>query len=236
MSGMQNDQLKLLQDTVFEIQEAVESDEEQILRQHVQLRATFLRNFAQLASYLADGGVPPEARAKKAEQTALGALRALTDFVSDDINPVLSKLVRLRALGSKFQAQNKSEKYTLPQGTRAFIGAPQNPMPATRFEALATLIKSFNDIAFAYVPLVYIKGQIDPPQQILYIVFRNGDDDRVSRTMGQLTPAVHKLLPVGDSIDIYPALYGHPWFNDVIGTRCLLAVNDSLEYQAILQG
>jgi hypothetical protein len=89
-------------------------------------------------------------------------------------------------------------------------------------EAVAGLL----NVSFAYVPLVYVQNEIDPPKQMLYLVLQDSARECVEEVMSTLESLMHARWPQGEFIDMLPVFCDHPWLNDVIRTGCFLAAND----------
>lgn len=123
------------------------------------------------------------------------------------------------------------ERWRAGASTRLLIGAPVRPMPSSIQENLRTVLRGCQECLFAYTPLVYIAGRVDPPAQVLYVVFR--DDARVRRDdlMRSLADQVHRIMPKGEFIDVLPAFADDRLLRAVILSGCVLVVNDELAHQ-----
>jgi hypothetical protein len=58
----------------------------------------------------------------------------------------------------------------IPAGTTAYIGPPAKPIPKQISDAIGLELGKIPGILEAHLPMVYIKGMIDPPAQILAVV------------------------------------------------------------------
>lgn len=117
----------------------------------------------------------------------------------------------------------------ISSGTLVYIGAPATPMSDERFAALrSAVVENVTEVAFAYVPMVSVQGQIDPPRQVLYLVLREAMRDRLERFMPDFAAAIHRCLPQGDFIDILPVFCDHPWMAEVLRSGCVLCIIDKI--------
>lgn len=119
-----------------------------------------------------------------------------------------------------------SEQIIAHAGATVLIGAPAHPMSESRLSALRGVFSGIADVAFVYIPNIYIKGQIDPPRQVLYLVFHEVARTRVKLLMKMTMRAIQDVLPTGEYIDAIPAFIDHEWLADVMATQCLLVIND----------
>ena len=86
----------------------------------------------------------------------------------------------------------------IPAGTTAYIGAPAEPIPKQISDAIGTELGNIPEILEAHLPLVYIKGLIDPPTQILFVVV---EEDGPS-LQGKIVEVLGRVLPTNFYIDV----------------------------------
>ena len=58
----------------------------------------------------------------------------------------------------------------IPPGTKVYIGPPAKPIPQHVSDAVGIALGKIPEILEAHLPMVYVKGHIDPPAQILVVV------------------------------------------------------------------
>jgi len=68
----------------------------------------------------------------------------------------------------------------IPAGTTYYIGSPAKPIPKQISDAIGTALGKIPEIVEAHLPMVYIKGQIDPTAQVLVVVLE--ENRRFSNT------------------------------------------------------
>jgi hypothetical protein len=79
----------------------------------------------------------------------------------------------------------------IPVGTTAYIGPPANPIPKQISDAIGTALGKIPEILEAHLPMVYIKGQIDPPTHVLVVVL---EENRPS-PQAKITEVLRAVLP-----------------------------------------
>ena len=65
----------------------------------------------------------------------------------------------------------------IPAGTTVYIGPPAKPIAKELSDAIGDALSKIPEILEARIPMVYIKGYVDPPAQILVVVL---EEDRPS--------------------------------------------------------
>lgn len=58
----------------------------------------------------------------------------------------------------------------IPGGTTIYIGPPAKPIPKQVSDAIGAALGQIAEIEEARLPMVYIKGHVDPPAQVLVVV------------------------------------------------------------------
>jgi len=58
----------------------------------------------------------------------------------------------------------------IPAGAQVYIGPPAKPIPKQLSDAIGTELGKIPDVLEAHLLMVYMKGQIDPPAQVLVVV------------------------------------------------------------------
>jgi len=86
----------------------------------------------------------------------------------------------------------------IPGGTRIYIGPPAKPIPKEMSDAIGAALGKIAEIEEAHLPMVYIKGHIDPPAQVLVVVL----DEHASSAQAEITETIKTVLPSGFHLDI----------------------------------
>ena len=87
---------------------------------------------------------------------------------------------------------------SLPAGTPIYIGPPAKPISKQLSERIGAALAGIFEIEEAHLPMVYVKGYIDPPAQILVVVL----EENAPNLRGRITEAVRAVLPKNSHIDI----------------------------------
>jgi hypothetical protein len=109
----------------------------------------------------------------------------------------------------------------LPAGTQVFIGPPSNPLPEELVLEIAHALSEIAGIREAHLPMIYSKGMIDPPAQVLIIVLENGSPSQIP----QIAEAVRRILPKGQYLDVMHWPADHPAMPTVRQTGCVVNMN-----------
>jgi hypothetical protein len=86
----------------------------------------------------------------------------------------------------------------IPTGTTVYIGPPAKPMPKEISDAIGTAMGKIAEIREAYLPMVYIKGHVDPSAQVLVVVL----DENAPSPEVKIAEAVRAVLPTNSHVDI----------------------------------
>ncbi len=70
---------------------------------------------------------------------------------------------------------------TLPTGTQIFIGPLAKPISKEISDTIGLGLGQIPEILEAHLPMVYIKGRIDPPAQVLVVVIDQPSPDLSER-------------------------------------------------------
>ena len=71
------------------------------------------------------------------------------------------------------------------------MGPPAKPIPKEMSDAIGAALGRVTEILEAHLPMIYIKGQIDPPAQVLVVVL---GENRANLQV-KITEAVRGALP-----------------------------------------
>ena len=86
----------------------------------------------------------------------------------------------------------------IPGGTTIYIGPPAKPIPQQISDAIGTALGKIVEIEEAHLPMVYIKGHIDPPAQVLVILL----DQHVPSPHARIRETLGAVLPTDLHLDI----------------------------------
>jgi hypothetical protein len=86
----------------------------------------------------------------------------------------------------------------IPGGTPVYIGPPAKPIPKQISDAIGTALGKITEIEEAHLPMVYIKGHIDPPAQVLVVVL----DDHAPSPQARIAETLRAVLPTNFHMDI----------------------------------
>ena len=79
----------------------------------------------------------------------------------------------------------------VPPGTTIYIGPPAKRIAKQLSDAIGKALGEIAEIAEAHLPMVYIKGYIDPPAQVLVVVL----DENAPSPHAQVMEALRAALP-----------------------------------------
>lgn len=86
----------------------------------------------------------------------------------------------------------------IPGGTTAYIGPPAKPIPKQVSGAIGKALSEIPEIVVAHLPMVYIKGHIDPPAQVLVVVV----EENKPSPHAKITEVLRAVLPTDFHMDI----------------------------------
>lgn len=109
----------------------------------------------------------------------------------------------------------------IPGGTEIYIGPPAKPMPKQVSDAIGRALGAIPEIEEAHLPMVYIKGHIDPPAQIVFVVINeNGPSPRE-----KIRELLKTALPTNSHIDILESHQRDPNLPTIRATGTQLDLN-----------
>ena len=86
----------------------------------------------------------------------------------------------------------------IPAGTTLYIGAPAKPIQKEISEAIGSRLGKIPEVLEAHLPQVYIKGVIDPPAQVLFVVV----EENTPSLRGKIVEGMKQILPPNFYLDI----------------------------------
>jgi hypothetical protein len=112
----------------------------------------------------------------------------------------------------------------IPGGTTIYIGPPAKPIPKQMSDAMGTALGRIAEIGEAHLPMVYIKGYIDPPAQVLVVVL----DENLLTQQPRIADAIKAVLPTDYHMDITELHPGDPNLPTIRATGTQLNLNRKL--------
>jgi len=109
----------------------------------------------------------------------------------------------------------------IPAGTTAYIGPPAKPIPKQISDGIGSGLGKFPEILEAHLPMVYVKGYVDPPAQVLVVVLE-ADQPSPQVKIAELLRAV---LPPNSHIDITESHPDDPKLPTIRATGTQLNLN-----------
>lgn len=106
-------------------------------------------------------------------------------------------------------------------GTKIYIGPPAKPIPKQISDAIGRALSKISEIVEAHLPMVYIRGQIAPPAQVLVLVLEENTPSPQTKIM-EILGAV---LPPNSHMDITEFHPGDPNVATVRATGTQLHLN-----------
>jgi len=109
----------------------------------------------------------------------------------------------------------------LPADTQVFIEPPANPLPAELVAEIARALSEIAGIREAHLPMIYSKGKVDLPAQVLIVVLEKGSPGQIP----QIAEAVRRILRNGQYLDVMHWPVDHPAMPTVRQTGCVVNLN-----------
>lgn len=108
----------------------------------------------------------------------------------------------------------------IPSGTKAFVGAPANPLPSGLRNAIRDQLAHCPGLLEAHLPQCYVPTLSETPAQVLVLVF----DQRCpgENALGILMQRLSTVLPAGVYLDIWPMAEDHDFLPLIRSTLCRL--------------
>ena len=94
----------------------------------------------------------------------------------------------------------------IPTGTKAYIGPPAQAIPEQISGAIGVGLGKIPEILEAHLPMIYIKGLIEPPAQIFMVVV----EEKKPSPQAKILEVVRRVLPSGSYMDIGELYPGDP--------------------------
>ena len=85
----------------------------------------------------------------------------------------------------------------IPVGAIAYVGPPAKPISKEISDAIGAALGKIPEILEAHLPMVYIKGHIDPPAQVLVIVL----EENSTSTDAKIVEVLSATLPTNSYLD-----------------------------------
>ena len=105
-----------------------------------------------------------------------------------------------------FDRGAKQKVMEIPAGTAAYIGPPAKPIPKQVSDAIGTALGEISEILEAHLPMVYVKGYIDPPTQVLVVVL----DEKRPSPQAKIAEVLRAVLPTDLHMEVTASPPGDP--------------------------
>jgi hypothetical protein len=112
----------------------------------------------------------------------------------------------------------------IPVGTTAYIGPPAKPIPKQVSDAIGKALGQIPEIVEAHLPMVYVKGHIDPPAQVLVVVVEANN----SSPQTKIKEVLRAVLPTNSHMEITESDLGDPRLPTIRATGTKLDLNRQL--------
>jgi len=109
--------------------------------------------------------------------------------------------------------------------THITVGVPEVPFPESTTEKIAAFIRKTPQIAFAYLPELFIPLQMDEPSPVLLLITVDNSDD-IAEIIDKLKMDIANVLPEETNLDVLPLDKNHELVSAAISTGCLVEIND----------
>jgi|SRR5437667_3460922 len=110
------------------------------------------------------------------------------------------------------------DELPIKEGVEVLIGAPSNPINPDATAEIAKAVAATPGIQEAHLPQVFIPGASEGPAQVLILILSGGQS--MSEVMGQLGPQLHKIVPRGIYLDVWPLPRSHELLPTVRNAGC----------------
>lgn len=102
----------------------------------------------------------------------------------------------------------------IPAGTALYIGPPAKPIAREVSAAIAAGLSQITEIMEAHLPMMYAKGYIDPPAQVLIVIVANS----VPNLQSKVTDTLRASLPASSHMDVMEWGFDNPNLHTVRNT------------------
>lgn len=88
-------------------------------------------------------------------------------------------------------------------------------MSADLSHAIGAAVGKFPQIEEAHLPMVFVKGRIDPPAQVLVLVMQK----QIAGLLPKIMDSIQPLIPTGSHLDAFEFPTNHPMLATIRATR-----------------
>ena len=110
------------------------------------------------------------------------------------------------------------DELLVKKGADVLIGAPTHPVSPEATAAIAEAVSTVKGVREAHLPQCFIPGVSDAPAQVLVLVLATSATDQ--GVMGELGPLLHKIVPKGVYLDVWPLPPRHAVLDAVRKAGC----------------
>ena len=115
------------------------------------------------------------------------------------------------------------------------ISRPRRPVDPELLERLRDALEGCQDVAFAYLPEVYVPGQQPRPEVVLFVWLRPPAVRSVRAALNLVSARVADALPDGDYMDVVILNSAPDLLVAVEGADCLVLERDAEERRQALE-
>ena len=110
------------------------------------------------------------------------------------------------------------DELLVKKGADVLVGAPETPLNPQTTAAIAEAVATIKGIREAHLPQCFIPGVSEAPAQVLVVVLAASATEQ--NVMSELGPRLHKIVPKGVYLDVWPLPLRHPVLGSVRKAGC----------------
>ncbi len=110
------------------------------------------------------------------------------------------------------------------------VSIPSDPIPEVVTEAIAARIRAIPEIYFAFLPELFIPGQMSEAAPVLVLV-TDLDGKELERIIMKLHYEIGELFADNNPIDMLILTADHELVPATISTGCLIEINDQAVFE-----
>ncbi|MCK5833641.1 hypothetical protein KAH81_08230 [bacterium] len=110
------------------------------------------------------------------------------------------------------------------------VSIPSKPLPESCVEGIAKIIRSIPEIYFAYLPELFIPGQMDEATLVLILV-SDLKGEELAKITYNMNSCICELLPSDNEMNILVVEPDHEIVQPTIETGCLVEINNRKKFE-----